>query len=212
MILYGTSMSPFVRKTLAFAAEKGIALDVKQVGLGSTDEGFLAASPFRKIPALADGDYRLADSSAIIHYLDALQPEPELIPRDPQLRGRTIWFDEFTDTLLFACGAKIFFNRVVSPRFLGKPGDLDLADRAEAVELPPLLAYLKTQIPPSGYLVGDRLTLADLAVASPFANLDHAGCPVDAAAFPKLAAYVAAILERPSFASWVARERKALAA
>ena len=83
MILYGSSMSPFVRKVLAFAAEKGIELEVKQVGLGSTDPDFLAASPFRKIPALADGGYTLSDSSAIIHYLDALKPDPELIPRDP---------------------------------------------------------------------------------------------------------------------------------
>ncbi len=211
MIMYGSSMSPFVRKVLAFAAEKGIALEVKQVGLGSTDEDFLAASPFRKIPALADGDYTLSDSSAIIHYLDALKPDPELIPAAPQLRGRTIWFDEFADTIVAACGGKIFFNRVVSPRFLGKPGDLDAADRAETSELPPLLAYLEAQIPGSGFLVGDRLTLADLAVVSPFANLAHAGCPIDRALYPKLGAYVEAILARPSFAGWVAREKKALA-
>ncbi len=212
MILYGTSMSPFVRKVLAFAHEKGIALESKVTGLGSDDPGFLAASPFRKMPALADGDYRLADSSAIIHYLDALHPDPELIPTDAKLRGRTIWFDEFTDTILFACGAKIFFNRIVSPRFLGRPGDLAVADKAEADELPPLLAYLEAQIPASGFLVGDRLTLADIAVASPFANLAHADCVIDPARYPKLVAYVDTILARPSFAGWVAREQKMLAA
>ena len=116
MIVYGSSLSPFVRKVLAFAHEKGIELELKQVGLGSTDPDFLAASPFRKIPALADGDYRLADSSAIIQYLEALHPSPEMIPADPKLRGRVIWFDEFADTILFACGAKMFFNRVVAPR------------------------------------------------------------------------------------------------
>ena len=87
-----------------------------------------------------------------------------------------------------------------------------LADKAEATELPPLLAYLETQIPASGFLVGDRLTLADLAVASPFANLAHAGCPIDRDLYPKLAAYVETILARPSFAGWVAREKRALAA
>ena len=212
MKLYGSSMSPFVRKVLAFAAEKDIALEVKQIGLGSDDPAFLAASPFRKIPALVDGDYTLADSSAIIHYLDALKPDPELIPADPQLRGKTIWFDEFADTIVASCGGKMFFNRIVSPRFLGRPGDLAAADAAQANELPPLLDYLEGLIPASNFLVGDRLTLADIAVASPFVNIGHAGCTPDAALYPRLTAYLAAITARPSFAGWVAREKKALAA
>lgn len=212
MILYGISLSPFVRKVLAFAHEKGIELEVRNVGLGSKDPEFLAASPFRKIPALRDGDYVLSDSSAIIHYLEALRPEPALIPTDPQQRGRTIWFDEFADTILFATGVKMFFNRVVAPRFLGRAGDLAAADAAQATELPPLLAYLEGQVPPSGFLVGDRLTLADIAVASVFANLGHCEAPIDAATYPKLAAHVAEIHARPSFAELLRRERKMLAA
>ena len=212
MILFGVSMSPFVRKVLAYAAEKGIALELRQVGLGSTDPDFLAASPFRKIPALLDGDYMLADSSAIVQYLEASHPEPALLPADPKLRGKVIWFDEFSDTITVGCFGKLFFNRIVSPRFLGKPGNLEVADAAEATEMPPILAYLESVIPPSGFLVGDRLTLADLAVASPFVNLAHAGGMVDPATYPKLASYLAAILARPSFAAMVATEQRMLAA
>lgn len=212
MIIYGISLSPFVRKVLAFAREKGIEVEVRNVGLNSDDPQFLAASPFGKIPALRDGDYVLSDSSAIIQYLEALKPSPELIPADPRLRGRTIWFDEFADTILFATAVKMFFNRVVAPRFLGRAGDLVAADAAQATELPPLLAYLEAQIPPSGFLVGDRLTLADIAVASVFANLGHCGAPVDTAAYPRLAGYIAAMHARPSFADWLRREGKILAA
>ena len=212
MILYGSTMSPFVRKVAAFAAEKGIALDLVPTGIGDPNPEFRAASPFAKMPALVDGDYALADSSAIIHYLEALQPDPELIPANPRLRGRTIWFDEWSDTMLFACGAKMFFNRVVAPRFLGRDGDLVAADAAERDELPPLLEYLEGQIPASGFLVGDRLTLADIAVASPFANFAHCGAAVDAARYPKLTAYIAAILGRASFSPMVARETAFLAA
>ena len=71
MILYGSSLSPFVRKVLAFAAEKGIALDLQPTGFPNPTPEFLEASPFRKMPALRDGDYLLADSSAIVHYLEA---------------------------------------------------------------------------------------------------------------------------------------------
>jgi glutathione S-transferase len=210
MILYGSTLSPFVRKVAAYAAEKGIALELRPTGGADPDPDYVAASPFRKMPALVDGDYKLADSSAIIHYLEALHPDPALIPADPRERGRVIWFDEWADTLFFACGAKMFFNRVVAPRFLGREGDLAVADAAERDELPPLLDYLENVIPVSNFLVGDRLTLADIAVVSPFANLAHMKVEVDAARRPKVAAYVASILSRPSFAALVEKEAEIL--
>lgn len=209
MIVYGSSISPYVRKVLAFAAEKGIDVESKPIGLASQEPDFVAASPFRKFPAIRDGDFTLADSSAIVAYLEALRPEPALIPAEPRARARTIWFDEFADTLLFGCGRKMFFNRLVSPRFLGRPGDLDEAARAEAEELPPLLDYLESQVAESGFLVEDRLTLADVAVCSPFVNLEHVGVAIGDR--PRLKAYVEAILARPSFAGWVEREKAFLA-
>ena len=211
MILYGSTMSPFVRKVAAYAAEKGIDLELQPTGFPNPTPEFRAASPFGKMPALVDGNYSLADSSAIIHYLEAKYPEPELIPSDPRERGRVIWFDEFADTILFACGAKIFFNKVVAPRFLGREGDLSAAEAAERDELPPLLDYLEGAVPDSGYLVGDRLTLADIAVAGPFANFSHCDVAIDSARYPKITAYVNAILSRPSFAQYVERETAYLA-
>jgi glutathione S-transferase len=211
MILYGSTMSPFVRKVAAYAAEKGIELELQPTGFPNPTPEFRAASPFGKMPALVDGDFSLADSSAIIHYLEAKSPEPELIPSDPRERGRVIWFDEFADTILFACGAKIFFNKVVAPRFLGRDGDLGAAEAAERDELPPLLDYLEGAIPDSGYLVGDRLTLADIAVAGPFANFSHCDVAIDSARYPKITAYVNSILSRPSFSQYVEREAAYLA-
>jgi glutathione S-transferase len=213
MILYGSSMSPYARKVLAFAGEKGIELELRPTGaaLGEPSEDFVEASPFRKMPAFHDGEYTLADSSAIIHYLEAVKPEPNLIPKDPKAGARTIWYDEFSDTILVACGGKIVFNRLVGPRFFGMPGDEEVARKAECDELPPLLDYLERMIPASGFLVEDRLTLADISIASPFATLDHAGTCIDGGSHPRLKAYVEAILARPSFAPLVAGEKAFLA-
>ena len=211
MILYGSTLSPFVRKVAAFAAEKGIELDLKAVGIGDPDPGFRAASPFAKMPALDDDGYTLADSSAICHYLEAKYPDPALIPAEAKARGRAIWYEEFADTILFACGGAMFFNRVVAPRFLGRDGDLAAADKAERETLPPLLDYLEGVIPDSGYLVGDALTLADLAVASPFANLSYCGVVIDESRYPKVVRYTAGILARPSFVGSIARETAFLA-
>lgn len=212
MILYGSTMSPFVRKVAAYAAEKGIDLQIEATGFPNPTPEFCLASPFRKMPALADGDYCLADSSAIIHYLEAKYPEPELIPAEPRARGRVIWFDEFADTILFACGAKVFFNRIVAPRFLGRPGDEAVAQAALRDEWPPIVDYLETVAPEEGkYLVGESLTLADISVASPFANFRHLGVEFDRSRHPKTAAYVERILDRPSFKPFVEREAAYLA-
>ena len=56
MILFGSTLSPFVRKCVAFATEKGIELEVRPTRIADADPDFCAASPFRKMPALKDGD------------------------------------------------------------------------------------------------------------------------------------------------------------
>lgn len=210
MIVYGSSLSPYVRKVLAFAAEKGLEVETRPVPPGGGDDAdFLATSPFRKIPGFRDGDFAISDSSAIIAYLEAIKPEPNLIPTAPKARARAIWYDEFSDTILFDCGRKMFFNRIVAPRFLKREGDAALADAAEKQELPPMLDYLERVIPDSGFLVEDRLTLADIAVASPFVNFRHLGLGLGDR--PKLQAYVERMLSRPSFNHWAERETAFLA-
>jgi glutathione S-transferase len=209
MIVHGNSLSPFVRKVMVFAAEKGVALANKPTGIGPKSPEFLAMSPFGKIPAFEDGDYTLCDSSAIVQYIEAKHPEHPLIPAEAKARGRTIWYDEYADTIFVGQLGMIFFHRVVAP-MMKMPNDLAAADKMEAEQLPVQLAYLESVIPTSGFLVEDRLTLADIAVASPFANMAYAGVKLDAGAYPKVAAYIAGIHARPSFAAIIAAERKML--
>ena len=208
MIIYGSSLSPYVRKAMVFAAEKGIDFEQKPM----QDPGFKEASPFGKMPALRDGDFAVSDSTAIVTYFDALKPEPNLIPTEPKARALTVWYEEFADTIMGACSGKIFVNRVIAPRFMGKPGDLALADEAQRTEFPKLMDYLESIAPASGYLVEDRFTLADIAVASVLATLSHGACDMDAKAHPKAHAYVSAIWQRPSFAKLLQQEKAMLAA
>ena len=212
MIIYGSTISPFVRKVVAFAAEKGVEVELRPAGMGRGGADFEEASPFGKMPAMrdlgADGgrDFTLADSSAIVHYLEAKHPEPSLIPADPVGRARAVWWDEFADTIVGAMTGKMFGNRFVRPKLMGAEGDQAAADAAERDELPPILKYLERTIPDSGFLLEDRLTLADVAVASPFVNYWWVGVPIDATRYPRAVAYLDAILARPSFAEQVARD------
>jgi glutathione S-transferase len=59
---------------------KGSRSILQPTGFPNPTPEFRAASPFAKMPALVDGDYHLADSSAIIHYLEAKYPEPRAHP------------------------------------------------------------------------------------------------------------------------------------
>lgn len=209
--IYGSSLSPFVRKVLVAAAEMGIDVASKNTPPRSEDAEFREVSPFGKIPGLRDGDFTLSDSSAIAFYLDALRPQAGLIPVEPQERARTVWFDEFADTIFADAVLKMFFNRIVGPKFMGLPGDEAVAALAQKEELPPILDWLDGQISPSGYLVGDRLTLADISVASLLVNLQHLGIVLDGERNPDVVRFAQAMLARPSFAGLIERESAFLA-
>ena len=199
MIIHGARPSPFVRKVVVFAAEKGIEVEVQPAGFGRGADGYFSASPFGKIPALEDGDFLLCDSTAIITYMDAIKPGTEMIPAEPRARARTIWFEEFGDTVVQPSGQKIFFNRVVA-KMVKQPQNLEAADRAEAQEIPPLFDYIESVLPDSGWLVEDRFTLADLATASPLINIGYCSNGLDPARWPRTAAWLAAVKARPSVA------------
>lgn len=204
MKLYGALLSPFVRKVALIAAEKGLACELVIVSPGNADPEFLAASPFGKIPAIRDGDYSLSDSSAIAHYLETRSPSPALLPADAEARGRAVWFDEFADTVLAGSGLKILFNRLVGPKLLKRPYDEAVALQGEA-ELPPIVAYLESVAPESGWLAG-QFSIGDLAVASVLRSLTYVGHGPDAAARPLTAAWFERVRARPAWQQIEAKE------
>lgn len=196
---------------MVFAEEKGIAVELVPTMPGDTSPAFRALSPFGQVPAMVDADFSLADSSAIVHYIEAKHPDPALIPTDPQARAKVIWFDELADTVVFAAGRLMLANRVVKPLFRGTPGDLAAADAAERDQWPPILAYLEQAVGDRDFLVGDALTLADIAVTSALASTLHACAPIDAVAHPALTRYLARMLARPGFAGRLESERAFIA-
>ena len=203
MKLYGTSLSPFVRKVLVVLAEKGVEIQHVPLRFHDPDPRFRAASPFGKIPALEDGDFRLPDSSAIIHYLERKHPEPALLPREARDLGRAIWFDELGDTELFPVLIKPFVQRVLRPKMMNLPCDEAVVAKCMGEEAPRVFDHLEGVID-GPYLVGGAFSLGDISVATTFHNLHLAGEAVEAGRWPKLASYVEGILERPSFQTAIA--------
>jgi len=198
MIIYGALLSPFVRKVALALEEKQIAHELHPArGRDGPSAEFLAISPFGKMPALRDGDFALADSSAIIHYLEASHPEPRLLPAEPRALGRAIWFDEYADTIFAASGLKIMFNRLVGPRFFGVAGDEAKAAEGEA-ELPRIRDYLESVVPAEGWLVG-AFSLADISVAAMLKTMHYLNFGPAWRDYPKTRAWYARIEARPAW-------------
>ena len=211
--VYGIPISPFVRKVRVALAEKGIAYDLDPVLPVNVSAEYRKKSPLGKVPAFQDGDKTLADSSVICAYLEKVHPNPPLYPSDPYPYARALWFEEYGDGgLVPIVGGKVFFQRVVGPRFFKQPTDEAVVKKAIEEELPPMFDYLEGELSSGAKtIVGDKLTIGDIGLASPFVNFFHAGGAVDPKRWPKLAAYLAAIHERPSFRSLIAEEKKMFA-
>ncbi len=81
-LLYAPT-SPFVRKVMICAHQKGMADKIELVTADSSDAAgpHIDVNPLGKIPALTlDNGQVLFDSRVICDYLDSLGPEPQLFP------------------------------------------------------------------------------------------------------------------------------------
>src|SRR6185312_9291976 len=85
LIVYGGSISPFVRKVRDLLAEKGVEYTLEAVNPFSPPPDFLAISPLKRIPVLRDTDRpepnTLPDSSIICDYLEHNIPSRRSIRR-----------------------------------------------------------------------------------------------------------------------------------
>ena len=206
MKLYGFPLSPFVRKVAVAAAEKGLDYEWILSNPNEPTEEFLAVSPFRKIPGFADGDFKLADSTAISVYLDAKYPEPPLIPAEPEARGRAIWFEETADSIMVPAGIGVVFNRFLKPVIFGQEGDEDAALESER-KLGPVMDYLESQCG-GGWLDGE-FSIGDIAVASVIRTMAYGRWEPDAAKYPLTVAWYGRVCARPAWRK-VAEEEAAV--
>lgn len=207
LTIYGFPTSPYVRKVLLVAAEKGLSVNLVPATPHKPTPEFLAASPFRMMPAMEDDGFKLADSTAIALYLDAKHPEPALLPTEAQAHGRAILFDEYADTLLADSARAVGFNRHIGPTLLGIEGDSAAADAAEA-RAEPLLDWLEEQVG-EGWLLGDTYSLADIAVACCLRTLAYG---MDVATRPRTKGWLGRIHARPAWQEIARREADLFAA
>ena len=195
----GSYLSPYVRKVLVVLHEKGIEYEIDPIVPFYGDDRFAKLSPLRRIPVLLDGDVVLSDSSVICQYLEDRWPEPALYPRDVADRARARWIEEFADTRMGDVFIWRYFNQLVIRRFVwGEETDHALVAKTLAEDIPAVLGYLETLAPAAGFLFGP-LSIADVSVGVFLRNAAFARFSIDAARWPRTAAYVARVLATNGF-------------
>ncbi len=200
-LIYCFSGSPYVWRALIALQEKGIEYDAKWIPRASGEHRspeMLAMNPRGRLPVLRYGDVALYESIAICLFLELEHPEPPLIPSSRAERARALvltseadYLDSETeDALLFALGAKT--------------DDAGTEPRRQAYrQLHAEVERWETHIERGGrYLVGDDISIADIAVFPGIAFLVRTGLTLSKRT-PKLAAWYEQMAARPSVqASW----------
>ena len=197
MKLYGFPPSPRTWAVRAVAAQLGVPLDFEFVDLtkGQQHEpDYRAINPNGRAPTLVDGDFKLWEAMAIMHYLAGQKPTP-LWPDDMRIRADIVRWQSWNlaHWEKESC-APLLFERIVKQLVgAGAPDEAAVARALDnfARDAKVLEAHLGKQ----PYLVGSSLTLADFSVAGPLFYAERAGLPI--ADYPKLREWFGRIASLP---------------
>jgi maleylacetoacetate isomerase len=200
LTLYSTWRSSAAYRVRIALSIKGVKYEYVPVNLvkGEQNEAaYQALNPQGRVPLLVDGDFRLAQSMAILDYVEALHPRPPLVPQDPQLRARMMAF-------CMAIVADIHPLQNMGPvKYLGEHYGADDARKAawmrhwiqRGLEI---LERERAGVPDSACVLGDAPTWADCVLVPQVYNAERWGC--DVGKFPLLYALAQRLRARPDFA------------
>lgn len=88
MILYGLPVSTYTTKVRLALCWRGIAFEERPPPGGYRSEAWRAIVPMGTIPALDDEGFLLAESEAILEYLEERVTARPLLPPEPKLRAK----------------------------------------------------------------------------------------------------------------------------
>jgi len=216
-VVYGTPMSPFVRKVEVVLKTQNVDYDFEAIDIFNQPDWFKEISPAQRVPVLRDKTVgtegipgTIPDSSAICAFLDR-KLNAGLYGTAAFDMGRIVWLEEYADSVLALPLGMHLFRPILLPRFAGKESDLDTARTTWNEKLPPLFDYLEATLDGNDFFVGNAFSVADIAVGCQLTQMDLvAGLP-DAARWPGLVKHTEAMKARPGFAENLAICGKMLA-
>jgi glutathione S-transferase len=118
MKLYTTKRSPFARKALIMAIEKGLDKNIELVfeDLTKKSDELVTKNPLGKVPLLVLNEgTAIYDSPVICEYIDSLNSSPKLIPNNIPQKIKTLTISALADGMTESAIAIFFENQKPSP-------------------------------------------------------------------------------------------------
>src|SRR5918996_2516854 len=198
--LYWGSGSPFAWRVMLTLEVKGLAYESKLLEFSKREHkepAYLELNPRGKVPTLKDGDFVLSESLAIMSYLDRKYPKPPLFGETAEETG-LIWRALAECEYIVSAG-----DKVVRPMFFGKGLDKVEEIQGAAETLRRELKMIDGRLSASQWLVGDKISAADIGVF-PLVQLLLRAASKDAAQ-PFNLGFLPLAQTFPNIARWVQR-------
>jgi glutathione S-transferase len=226
--LYDSPGSPCARRVRIVLLEKGLGWATRIVDLTKMEQKrpeYLRLNPNGVVPTLVHGERVIYESNVITEYLDDAFPSPRLHPDDPWQRAQAKMWQAF-ELAMAKEYRPLMYLRVIGPfdrlrpkeevladvqRSTGDPAHVDWVSRVYdgtavseheagllAAQLYQRLERLEEALTPTGHLVGDRCTIADLSVYPRVAMYPVVQLPIEATHYPALCRWLERVGQRPS--------------
>lgn len=203
VLIYGRDTSYNVQKVLWLLEELNVEYRHIQLGgkFGGTEsEEFKRLNPMRKVPVLVDGDNVVWESNTILRYLVNAYGDGEWREERAYERSKYERWMDWSQCQFDPAFVGVFWG------YYRTPDDLrDMNAVNESIDrCLNCLAKLDEQLKDKEYLMGDRLTLADIATGVFIYRLVQIGLDI------KLPKHVARWFQRlknlPGYQKWVMRD------
>ncbi|MGK7928835.1 MAG: glutathione S-transferase family protein, partial [Spirulina sp.] len=160
---YNSHISSNTRRVWVALLEKNLEFEEVLLQLNQGEQfkpEFLEINPFHHIPVIIDEGFKVFESLAILDYLEAKYPEPQLMPTDAESIAKVRMVELVT------------LNELIPPTF-------PLMKKALEFEVPPeqleksqkqvatVLQFFEDRLDENQpYFLGDRLTFADIVAGT----------------------------------------------
>jgi glutathione S-transferase len=195
MKLFSNPASPFVRKVVVVAHEKGLferlaIVPAAPLPIRPVPE-LSSANPLGKVPTLVlDDGTVLYDSRVIAEYLDSLAPSPQLFPPHGPARWTALRLQAAGDGILDAA-VSVRYERAVRPAALQFPEWV----QGQLTKVRLTLDSLEREAP----ILGGQLTIGQIAIGCALGYLDFRFAEEGwRTGRPALAAFYSSLSDRPS--------------
>ncbi|MBC3765536.1 glutathione S-transferase family protein [Neptunicella marina] len=190
VLLYRHPLSGHSHRVQLFASLAGInhtLVDVDLVNAEHKQDAFLALNPLGQVPVIKDGDFVLADSNAILLYL-ARRYAPDYLADNA--------LEEAQIQRYLSIAANEIANGPAAARLItvfGAPFDAE----ATIAKANAILSVLNDELEGKTWLVGNKLTIADIAIYSYLAHAPEGNVSLEP--YPNVRAHLASIESLPGF-------------